>query len=87
MWQDVLGTNEIGVCNNFFDLGGTSLSALRLVGAIKERYSVALSLRTLFSSGAIETVANEIAATRVIQVESQRKAPDATKPAPLGDQV
>lgn len=64
MWQDVLGVSEIGVEDDFFDLGGTSLSALRLIGAIKGKYGMVLDLRTLFSSGTIVTVANEIRAAR-----------------------
>jgi len=40
-WSDVLGIpqNQIGRCDQFFDLGGTSLSALKLAVALNRTVS------------------------------------------------
>ena len=36
MWQELLGINEIGVQDSFFDLGGHSLIAVRLFARVKQ---------------------------------------------------
>ncbi|MFJ7075532.1 amino acid adenylation domain-containing protein [Streptomyces sp. NPDC098781] len=37
VWSEVLGLDRIGVHDNFFDLGGDSLRAVALAGALRER--------------------------------------------------
>lgn len=37
IWESVLGMRNIGVCDSFFDLGGSSLQASALVNKIEER--------------------------------------------------
>ncbi|BBC27136.1 type I polyketide synthase [Pseudanabaena sp. ABRG5-3] len=49
LWQNQLGLAQVGVNDNFFEIGGHSLLAVRLVSQIREMYPVELSLRTLLS--------------------------------------
>ncbi|MEV7022277.1 amino acid adenylation domain-containing protein, partial [Kitasatospora sp. NPDC093558] len=35
IWSDVLGTDQLGIDDSFFDLGGDSIRAVRLVGALR----------------------------------------------------
>ncbi|AEW99319.1 non-ribosomal peptide synthetase [Streptantibioticus cattleyicolor] len=51
----VLGVDEVGVHDDFFDLGGHSLAVLRLSGEVEARFGVELPMRLLF--GAEPTVA------------------------------
>jgi len=48
VWQSVLGIEEVGIHDNFFDLGGDSLRALQLVTALAEK-GADLSLGHLFT--------------------------------------
>jgi amino acid adenylation domain-containing protein len=57
MWEDLLGTNPIGVTDNFFELGGHSLTVVNLMNRIEDRFQRQLPLATLFQRGTIEQLA------------------------------
>ncbi|WP_433582139.1 amino acid adenylation domain-containing protein [Paenibacillus amylolyticus] len=61
IWQEVLGlTKEIGVHDNFFDIGGHSLRATTLVSKIHKELNVDLPLRDVFRHSTIESMAAAI---------------------------
>ncbi len=53
-WKELLGVSEVGVRDNFFDLGGQSLTGVRLLAKVKKKYGVDLKLATMFSAPTIE---------------------------------
>ncbi|MEM7253108.1 MAG: condensation domain-containing protein, partial [Pseudomonadota bacterium] len=58
LWEHVLGVRRIGVNENFFDLGGTSLSAVELFEEVHRQFKRRLPLDALWvTSGTIEDVA------------------------------
>ncbi|HWL15344.1 MAG TPA: amino acid adenylation domain-containing protein [Opitutus sp.] len=61
LWQDVLGVATIGIHDNFFDLGGQSLKAVRLRAKIEHALNVTVSLRDLFARPTIAELAQAIA--------------------------
>jgi surfactin family lipopeptide synthetase A len=63
IWADVLGIGVISVNDNFFDLGGHSLIATRVVSRIREAIQVDISLRTLFERPTISELAAAIVQT------------------------
>jgi amino acid adenylation domain-containing protein len=48
VWEKVLGKQPIGVHDNFFDLGGNSLVALRMFAEVEKQFGKSLPLATLF---------------------------------------
>jgi len=50
VWVDVLGLQEVGVDENFFDLGGHSLKATGLQSRLRKIFRVNIELRGLFES-------------------------------------
>lgn len=50
IWADALGVNRVGSGDDFFALGGHSLSALRVITEVRRLLGVELSLRDLFDA-------------------------------------
>ena len=48
IYAQVLRLERVGVDKSFFDLGGDSLSAMRLIAAINKAFDIHLAVRTLF---------------------------------------
>jgi len=57
LWQQVLGMQEIGVHDNFFDLGGHSLKAAQLFYQLELVFGKQLPLATLFQAPTIAELA------------------------------
>ncbi len=61
IWQDVLGQNPIGVTDNFFDLGGESLLAVRLARALERVLQTKISISMIFQTQTIERLVKILA--------------------------
>ena len=62
IWSSVLEIQPIGIDDNFFDLGGHSLSAGRITARIHEQLRVDLPLRVMFEAPTVALLAGHIAA-------------------------
>ena len=61
IWSDVLGVEPIGIRDNFFDFGGQSLRATRVLTRVRTELGVELNLTALFKTPTIEAMAAGIA--------------------------
>lgn len=57
IWYQILGHDQFGIDDSFFDLGGHSLKASQLLWKIQELYSVEIRLREFFKSPCIRHLA------------------------------
>ncbi|MBP2229005.1 acyl transferase domain-containing protein/acyl carrier protein [Azospirillum agricola] len=70
LWQRILGGPPPAPDASFFELGGNSLGATRILSHIRETYGVTLEIRAFFAGPTIEALA--------------RRIEDAAAPAPAG---
>ncbi len=57
LWQDILGIDKAGVFDNFFESGGDSLTALRLLAALEKHFNARLPVASLFGAQTIAQLA------------------------------
>jgi thioesterase domain-containing protein/acyl carrier protein len=62
IWRELLGVERVGRDDDFFELGGQSLIAVRLFTRMKKKYSIDLPLATLFEAPTIAQCAAIVAA-------------------------
>ena len=60
IWSDVLGSGPVLPGDDFFSLGGTSISALRVVARIRKDFGVPLKLAVIFETPSLEAVAESV---------------------------
>src|ERR1700682_4016114 len=61
IWEELLGHVPINVEQNYFDLGGDSLLAVKLFGQIEKTFNIELPLATLFEAPSIGEMARILA--------------------------
>ncbi|MFC9278754.1 condensation domain-containing protein [Streptomyces collinus] len=57
IWAEVLEVDAVGVHDNFFDLGGQSLTAVRLAARLRDTFAVELALSDLYADFTVAEVA------------------------------
>ena len=60
IYAQVLGLERVGVDDSFFDLGGDSISAMRLVAAINTALDSHLAVRTLFHAPSARSLSQQV---------------------------
>jgi amino acid adenylation domain-containing protein len=60
LWREVLKVEQIGIQDNFFDLGGHSLIAIKLVSRIRTEFKVELALADFFAAATVEALGERI---------------------------
>ncbi|OMP79332.1 non-ribosomal peptide synthetase [[Flexibacter] sp. ATCC 35208] len=50
IWQSLLGKSQIGVTDNFFEMGGNSLTAIRLINQVEQQFGRTITLREVFGN-------------------------------------
>ncbi len=63
VWQRVLGAPGLGVTESFFDAGGHSLLAVRLLAAVEDEVGMRVPLASLFATPTVEGLARVVSGT------------------------
>ena len=60
IWQRVLGIENAGINDNFFDIGGTSLKAVRMISIIGKELNLDVSLMDIFECPSISSLSKKL---------------------------
>jgi amino acid adenylation domain-containing protein len=61
IWCDALGMNNVGRDDDLFDIGGSSLTAVRIVKAVRKQFALALPMRVVFAARTVRLLAAAVA--------------------------
>ncbi len=83
IWRELLKLNRIGVHDNFFEIGGHSLTVVRVINRINQAFGLSLGVLELFQNPTVEKLARVVAAqkstserhTRVVQFQQGEVEP------------
>ena len=75
MWEELLGVDSVGPDDDFFDLGGHSLMAIRLMTRIKRDLGVRFDLSAIFDASTVSLLADRIRGERP-DIDAQLAASD-----------
>jgi acyl carrier protein len=64
IWKEILGVQDVALDEDFFELGGTSLHAARVVTKTRAAFGVKLSAQTLLENPTLGAFAAQVGAVR-----------------------
>jgi len=73
LWAEALGKDDIGLHQNFFELGGDSIGAMRLISRINRALRIQIPIRSLFENPTVASFEKELQ-----RLSAQRRPPPTT---------
>lgn len=73
IWTEVLSVQQVGVHDNFFDLGGHSLLTAQLLSQVRETFQVELPLSSLFENPTLAELTEAILVAPSEQLREKRR--------------
>ena len=64
IWQELLDCKQVGIHDNFFDLGGHSLLITLVQSRLRDMYGIDLTIRDLFESPTVSKLARRVETLR-----------------------
>jgi amino acid adenylation domain-containing protein/non-ribosomal peptide synthase protein (TIGR01720 family) len=73
LWGEVLGLEKISITDSYFDLGGDSIKAIKLLSRINHQLKVNLGVVDLFTHETIEKLAKRLAQEQINDIGAEAK--------------
>jgi amino acid adenylation domain-containing protein len=70
IWREVLGVGQIGVFDDFFEVGGHSLKATQVMSRISALFNIDLPLRTIFENSTVAGLSEAVEDRLVEELEA-----------------
>ncbi|BAY37781.1 amino acid adenylation domain-containing protein [Nostoc sp. NIES-2111] len=70
IWSSVLGITQLGIHNNFFEMGGNSLRAIQVMSLLREALQIELPLRYLFEKPTVAELAQGVDSLQTTQTDT-----------------
>ncbi|MCP5047212.1 MAG: amino acid adenylation domain-containing protein [bacterium] len=71
IWQDVLDVEQVGITNKYFDIGGDSIKAIKLLSSINKTLNTSLMIVDLFTHESIEKLSERVNQVEIIAVDNK----------------
>ncbi|MBG0832652.1 amino acid adenylation domain-containing protein [Planomonospora sp. ID67723] len=74
LWTEVLGGDPPGVHDDFFAAGGDSVSAIRMIGSIRDSFDVDVPFRTFFAGPTVAALSAAVEAAVRAEIQQMTRA-------------
>jgi amino acid adenylation domain-containing protein len=74
IWLDVLPVEHVSIHDNFFDLGGHSLTATQVASRISREFQITFPVRTIFQTSSLAELAIEVTQLQVGAIDMEMAA-------------
>ncbi len=74
VWQEALGVSAVGINDNFSQLGGHSLFAIKIVSELRRAFQIDLPVRALFDAPTVAALSSYIKARILAEIEAMSDA-------------
>ncbi len=71
LWETEFNLSQISTTDDFFHIGGNSISAVRLIGSIQKSFGIAVPLRAMFEHRSVKAMATMLSELSNEQMASQ----------------
>lgn len=75
IWQELFQIDRVGIHDNFFDLGGDSVMALKLLSGLEIQFEVQLPLAEVMNSPTVAEQANSVVEYSEMPMDARRISP------------
>ncbi|MCB0644057.1 MAG: hypothetical protein KDC44_20570, partial [Phaeodactylibacter sp.] len=72
LWQGYLGQQQIGVEDDFFELGGDSLKAMSILNAVNQEFDCEIPIQDLYGNPTIKNMSAKIELTEKLKKVTQK---------------
>jgi amino acid adenylation domain-containing protein len=69
MWAEVLGVDQIGVHQDFFDLGGNSILSLQVIARMRNAFNLDFSVKSFFDGPTVALLAGVVEEQILLELE------------------
>jgi amino acid adenylation domain-containing protein/FkbM family methyltransferase len=83
VWQGVLAKERIGISEDFFDLGGDSIKAIKVISRLKE-HQIDISIETLFLNPTIQGISQALTLSPQCAINNTMTEPPGQTKIPAG---
>jgi acyl carrier protein len=73
IWREVLQVERVGVHDNFFDLGGDSISGMRVISRVRQAFEVPISIGVIFTRPTVAELAEQVESIAIDAILAARE--------------
>jgi acyl-coenzyme A synthetase/AMP-(fatty) acid ligase/acyl carrier protein len=72
IWREVLRVERVGIHDNFFDLGGDSITGMRVISRVRQAFEVPIAIGAIFNAPTVAELAEHVESSAIDAILAAR---------------
>ena len=73
IFAQILALSDVAAEDDFFDLGGNSITVMRLIAMIRQQFGVELTVTEIFENSSVQALAKAVTHSKTVSIEMEQK--------------